>query len=309
MSSNEIEDRIKKPASYGITKISVLRAGTQLPVNKQVGATCGIYALQAALHIQNCKVAPRKQVFGNWRSIGIPADGSIRGMAKKMGLTKIGEIGGAADLVALAGGLGVGAKAKTERFASLDELWKLIVDAVNAGKGIVMPYACAGDDGEPAWSTGADGFAHWCLLFGYAEYSTGFPRVLMTTYGNYLEVSPNKLFKANQRIQDWPRQNWIKLTLWRREPNTPDWKPFEDSWQAEATLQNDLGERAKLFGAQGWGFGIGDPKQLLHKVIDPPSPRRNLNIAPATLQKATLKSADLQKVEYTKTLCGQCVVV
>jgi hypothetical protein len=27
------------------------------------------------------------------------------------------------------------------------------------------------------------------------------------------------------------------------------------------------------------------------------------------LQRATVKSADLKKVEYTKTLCGQCVVV
>jgi hypothetical protein len=44
-------------------------------------------------------------------------------------------------------------------------------DAVNAGSGIVMPYACSGDDGAPAWSVGADGFGHWCLLFGYAEYS------------------------------------------------------------------------------------------------------------------------------------------
>jgi hypothetical protein len=308
MTSIEIEDRIKNPASYGITKISVLRAGGQIPTNQQVGATCGIYALQAALHIQGCKIAPRKRVFGDWRSQGLSRDESIRGMAKKKGLTKIGEIGGAADLLALAASFGAGAKAKIERFASSDELWKLVVAAVNKSNGIVMPYACAGNDGAPAWSIGADGFAHWCLLFGYAEYLKGSLRVFMTTYGNYLEVSPNKLFKANQCIQDWPRQNWIKLTLWQKEPNLP-WEPFEDCWQAEATLQKDLGERAKLFGAQGWGFGIGDPKQVLHKVADPPSPTLNLNIAPATLQKATLKLADMQKVEYTKTLCGQCVVV
>jgi hypothetical protein len=85
--------------------------------------------------------------------------------------------------------------------------------------------------------------------------------------------------------------------------------PFQDNWQAEATLRNDLRQRAKLFGTAGWGFGIGTPKLLLHKVVDPPNPRLDLNIAPATLQQATLKTADLQKVEYTKTLCGQCVVV
>jgi hypothetical protein len=313
MTNDEIEDRIKNPAFYGIAKIRVLRDKlNRLPVNKQVGATCGIYALQAALQMQGDKIAPRKQVFGDWRSNpGILRKGSIRGMAKEMGLTKIGEIGGAADLVALAGGLGVGAKTKTERFSSKDELWTLIRDAIDAGKGIVMPYACAGDDGAPAWSVGADGFAHWCLLFGYAEYKKdwGAPRVFMTTYGNYLAVSPYELFKANQRIQDWPRQNWIKLTVWQKEPNRPDWERLEDCWQAEATLQKDLGERAELFGALGWGFGIGDPKQVLHKVADPPSPTLNLNIPTAKLQKAILKSADLQKVEYTKTMCGQCVVV
>src|SRR5262249_34421927 len=45
------------------------------------------------------------------------------------------------------------------------ELWTLIRDAVNAGKGIVTPYAGAADDGAPAWRStkGPDGFAHWCL--------------------------------------------------------------------------------------------------------------------------------------------------
>jgi len=307
MTGAEIEDRIKNPKTYKITKIQVLRARGQLPENEQVGATCGIYALQAAFDIKGLRVAPRKRVFGDWRSDPtILRKHSIRGKAKEMGLTKIGEIGGAADLAALAAGLGVPVTVK--RFGSEKELWTLIVDAVNAGKGIVMPYACAGNDGAPAWSTGADGFAHWCLVFGYVEYSTGSPRIFMTTYGKYLEITSSKMFKANQHIQDWPRQNWIKLTLWQKEPNQ-NWGPFQDNWQAEATLQNDLRERAKLFGAAGWGFGIGTPTLLLHKVVDPPNPTHDLNIAPATLQKATLKSADLQKVEYTKSLCGQCVVV
>ena len=96
MTSAEIEYRIKNPASYGITKIRVLLAGRQLPVNKQVGATCGIYALQAALEIQGERIAPRKQALRDWRSNpAILRKHSIRGMAKEMGLTKIGEIGGA----------------------------------------------------------------------------------------------------------------------------------------------------------------------------------------------------------------------
>jgi len=194
-----------------------------------------------------------------------------------LNLSKIGEIGGAADLAALAAGLGV--PVTVERFGSENDLWTLIVGAVNAGKGIVMPYACAGNDGAPAWSTGADGFAHWCLVFGCAEFSTGFPRIFMTTYGNYLEVSPGKLFKANQCIQDWPRQNWIKLTLWFKDPNSPNWEIWKNSWQAEATVPNDIKEMANNT-QPGVGFGIGDRTQVLHKVIDPPNPTHNLNILP-----------------------------
>src|SRR5712672_164752 len=102
MTVDEIEDRIKNPKTYKITKIQVLRARGKLPENEQVGATCGIYALQAAFDIKGNRIAPRKRVFGDWRSQGIPARGSVRGKAKAMNLSKIGEIGGAADLAALA---------------------------------------------------------------------------------------------------------------------------------------------------------------------------------------------------------------
>ena len=62
MTSDEIQDRINNPSKHGITKIRLLRdKRNQLPVNKQVGATCGIYALQAPLQIQGDRVAPRKQ--------------------------------------------------------------------------------------------------------------------------------------------------------------------------------------------------------------------------------------------------------
>jgi hypothetical protein len=193
ISDAEIQKLINEPDRNNVAKIEVLRAEGQLPINKQVGATCGIYALDAAFQIRGLKIAPRKN--------GDPGL-SIRGQAKAMGLSKIGEISAAADMVKLAeaaigaagvvdqaAGLGVAAAIKA--FYSQQELWNLIVDAVNKGHGIVMPYACAGDDGAPAWSSrNADGFAHWCLLFGYVEYSKGYRRVFMTTYGNYQEVSP-----------------------------------------------------------------------------------------------------------------------
>ena len=103
-------------------------------------------------------------------------------------------------------------------------------------------------------------------------------------------------------------QNWIKLALWFKDPSKPNWEIWKNNWQAEATVLNDIKEMANNT-APGVGFGIGDRTQVLHKVIDPPNLTHNLNISAATLQRATLKAADLQKVEYTKSLSGQCVVV
>jgi hypothetical protein len=308
ISGDEIEALVRDPARHQAAKIKVLLAKGQLPVNRQVGPTCGIYALDAAFQVQGQMVAPRKQVFGDWRSQAIGQSSSMRGLAKAQGLSQIGEIGGCADLQALAAGVGI--QVTIKRFGSQDELWTLVQDAVNTGHGIVLPYACADNDGGPAWSMNAQGFAHWCLLFGYVEYSYGRvspKRVFMTTYGNYHEVSPYRLFKADQHIQDWPRQNWIKLTFWAKGPGQP-WTIWKRDWQAEQSVADDIRQMANATEA-GWGFGIGDSTQVLHKVLDPPNSVPNLNIASTTLQKATLKQADLKKVEYTKTMCGQCVVV
>lgn len=308
VSGNEIKALIENPGAQEVEAIKVLLAHNKLPINEQVGPTCGIYALDAAFQIQGKMIAPRKQVFGDWRSQQIPRNDSMRGLAKEKGLTKIGEIGSAADLAQLAAAVGI--KVEVKRFGSEHELWTLVQEAVNDDKGIVMPYASADNDGTPAWSMRAEGFAHWSLLFGYVKYTygRGLKRVFMTTYGKYHEESPFRLFKSNQRIQDWPRQTWIKLTFWAREPEK-SWKIWKTDWQAEKSLREDIGQMARNTGV-GWGFGIGNSKNVLHKVLDPPNSRvPNLNFDPVILKNATLKTEDLPAVSYTKTLCGQCVVV
>lgn len=306
----EIEDMLKVPASHSIAKIKVLRdMDGKVPYNKQVGATCGIYALDAALQIQGQKFAARKHLFGDWRAKGIPRKASLRGRAKYMGLSQIGEIDGAMDLARLAAELGI--KVPVVRFDSEAALWKLVQDAVNSGHGIVMPYACADDSGAPAWAMRSDGFAHWCLLFGYAEYALarGLKRVFMTTYGHYHEISPYRVFKSNQRVQDWPRQTWVKLTFWEKRKGNTNWGIYGKEWQAQATLAEDLKQIAAGFAQEGWGFGIGDDKNVQHILVDPANSISNLNVPSAALANATLKSAHLEHVAYTQTMRGQCVVV
>jgi len=167
-----------------------------------------------------------------------------------------------------------------------------------------------GDDGAPAWSRTSTGFAHWCLLFGYVEFSyrEAVRHVFMTTYGKYHEVSPYQLFKSNQRIQDWGRQTWVKVYLWSKKPGPEStWYLWDASWRSKSTLLEDLKMSARTTGV-GRGFGIGTKEQLLHKFVDPPKPM-NLNISEQVLAQAVKKTVDLEAVKYTETMCGQCVVV
>jgi len=326
----EIEKLVANPKRFSIKDIKVLRdLDKELPDNTQVGPTCGIYALDAALRIRGRNFAPRKQYFNdeqNWRDKGFLKSGSIRGIAKDLKLSKIGEISSAADMENLANttarvayvveeAASLGVNATTKKFYAQQELWKLIVDAVNEDHAILMPYSCAGDDGAPAWSYKIDGFAHWCLLFGYVEYSKGSQRVFMTTYGHYHEVAPYSLFKANQRIQDWPRQTWIKLAYWFKNPNADKWSFDRFDWVSEAKALQTVTGMVDYMRREysGWGFALGSGREQLHaksliKLIDPPN-ATTVNLTQATIQSLVVKSRDLKEVRYSQTMCGQCVVV
>jgi hypothetical protein len=330
ITAEEIEELELSKEKNDVAKIKVLRAHGELPINEQVGATCGIYALDAALRIRGLMYAPRKQFFGDWRLKKFPKTGSIRGIAKNINLSKIGEISSVADMENLANvtkgaahvvdeAACLGVQAAIKKFYSQEELWRLIVDEVDKGRAIVMPYACAGDDGTPAWSSiGAQGFAHWCLLFGYVEKSRGsrlkdavLQRVFMTTYGYYHEVSPYRLFKANQRIQDWPRQTWIKLFYWYKKPEEPAFELWRAEWTGKDTAMDSIKGNAQSFAqnAPGWGFGFGTKGEMLYKIINPPNPTPNLDFSRENVRKATVKSEVIEEVKYTQTFCSQCVVV
>jgi hypothetical protein len=325
ITDGEIEE-LERNKEKNAAKIKVLRAHGELPINKQAGATCGIYALDAALRIRGLMYAPRKQYFNddeqNWRDKGFLKSGSIRGIAKDMNLSKIGEISSVADMENLANATqrvaavadeaaGMGVQVAIKKFYSQEELWRLIVDEVDKGHAILMPYACAGDDGAPAWSYKIDGFAHWCLLFGYVEYSKGSQRVFMTTYGHYHEVAPYSLFKANQRIQDWPRQTWIKLFYWLKQPPKPEFQCWKAEWMREDTALDTIKGHTQSFVQEvpGWGFGFGTKVELLYRIIDPPNLTPKLNFSIQAVKNAKAKSEIVKEVQYTQTFCSQCVVV
>jgi hypothetical protein len=301
----KIEDQIARPADYKIVDIKVLKAWNEIPINDQVGPTCGIYGLDAALQIQGKSFAPRRNAGRGHRS-AYPGEVSLLKGAKLEGLSQVGEIGKAEDLAKLATAFGVTVEVK--RFGSEDDLWSIIQKAFAANRALVLPYSCLGDDGAPAWSRSSNGFAHWCLLFGYVEFTYSVRHIFMTTYGRYHEVSTYQLFKSNQRIQDWPRQTWVKVILWVKDPGPgKDWRIWKKDWRNKANLLEGLKGSAKGTGP-GWGFGIGDDKNVVHKFVDPPNPI-NLDFSEQKLAQLVRKTVELGEVKYTETLCGQCVVV
>ena len=309
VTEDEIEEMVAKPQEHSIRRIEICRAGADLPYNRQVGPTCGIYALDAAFKIRGKYIAPRKNVFGP-RQPGVQRPPSMRTVAKQLNLSRLGELGSCEDVCSLSVASG-GGLPTIKRFASADALWSIIVEATNANCGIVFPYAAADDNGEPAWQNQAKGFAHWCLVFGYVEYTYNeIKRVFVTTYGIYQRVSPYRLFKSNQNIEDWPRQEWIKLSFWAKEPvGQKPWELWKADWQAKATLKDDLQSMARSTGP-GWGFGIGDRNRVLHTILDPPSKTTaDLNYSATVLQDCTRKSEVLDAKPYKAALGGGCLVI
>jgi hypothetical protein len=261
--------------------------------------------LDAALRVKGIAIAPRKQ---NNEARDHTED-SFRKRAKIMHLSKIGEIGRAIDLFYLAASYGI--KVEQKSFFSEKKLWEIMVKSLDENRCVVLPYACANDNGEPAWQKSeTPGFAHWCLVFGYAvgiSRSETLRRVFMTTYGKYNEVSPFRLYWGNRQLQDWPRQTWIKVTFWIKKPKETEWRFWKNEWLNEKNFLTDIKEYATSVLNAGYDFAIGKERTNLFKLIV--SGQRTNTLTAAMVQEAKIRPADLPAVKYSLTLANECVVV
>jgi hypothetical protein len=99
--SSDIFGMFLYPKQSGFEKVQLIWNSEKngLPENKQVGTTCGIYALHAAANVLGKHYATPAGKQGVHLT-------SIRAEAKK-GLSKIGEINGADDMQKLAARLGI----------------------------------------------------------------------------------------------------------------------------------------------------------------------------------------------------------
>jgi len=321
--SSAISEMWKHPKEKNLNAINLIfnSEGDGLPVNIQVGTSCGIYALHAATNVLGRRIAPpaRKQDADKdwrrkWEAKGSnPADRprSIRSEAingpDRLG--QIGEINGADDLHKLAARMGIATEILT--FGDVGQLWEHVVRSVDLGHAIVFPYTAANGLGEVARARGPDDFTHWGLLCGYSETRTPSFFIFMTTYGGYHMDHVTHLFESNRAIQDWSAQKWIKITLWTKEsPN--DWKRWKSEWIPDHNKKQILLDMAETAKKANLGFAFGTKDKPLYTLVEPPggpplSPRSRI---PDSLPDDQInKSVEFTDMPYKANMIGKCVVV
>ncbi len=313
----------KYPTENGFEKVKLIWNNSNgLLVTKQVGATCGIYALHAAAKVlgKHYAIPPAKKqdLDSNWRQTwqaggSIPAQrpDSILSRAKRMGLSQVGEINGADDLQKLATSIGIATNILT--FRDADQLWEGIVASVEAGDAIVFPYTSANDDGVVGGIKDQDGFTHWGLLCGYGldKQAEEDPRcVFMTTYGQHHMDTVSDLYASNLAIQDWSAQRWHKIHAWTLKPQTQkEWTFWQTTWMPDLAIREILMGWVEEPRKNNDGLAIGTKEKPLYILCNPgwvgamDNPDKPLGVF------MTTRSVDFTDMPYKANMAGKCVVV
>jgi hypothetical protein len=337
---DELQELIEHPKDANA--VIALHHGNRLPECHQVGPTCGIYSLDAALRLRGGWYAPPPRNVGTRDKLSRLINPSAIRIAKMYGRSQAGEIGSCQDIQFLAATMGY-ARTEIKRFDSADELWALITESAKARRSIVMPYVCL--DGGEATSDAKAGFAHWCLVFGrYVRNLMGRPhpnarRALAVTYGKYFQWSVRTLQRSNAAIRDWESQVWVRYPIWLSDPEfeAPD---EAHSWQRDSQARNNewvnlseagdyLDMAVEAYNSAGWGIGLGFNKQkdgpariyaraakwarqrifvhaekwVRHTNAKPSQELNLINQLPG------VKQEPLRAVAYSKTMAHMCVVV
>jgi hypothetical protein len=338
IAEDELIDLIKHPAQHDASGMVVaLNDGTQLPRNKQVGPTCGIYSLDGALKLRGGWYAPPARNLGTRDKLSRLLNPSAIRIAKLYKRSQVGEIGSCEDIQFLAATMGY-ASTEIKRIDSAPELWAVITESAKRRRGIVMPYVCAGGEAEgEAIADGIAGFAHWCLVFGRYQSGAGDQRVLAVTYGKYFEWDVGLLQRSNAAIRDWESQTWVRYPMWWSDPDkeAASWERSSGARNGEWVKAADAGAIldmwAEILADVGWGFGLGfssDPRNsapgriIVHARTWAPAGRVSVKagsfstkytkpsqVLPSINQLRGVKQETLRAVAYSKTMAHRCVVV
>ncbi len=252
-------------------------------VINQVGSTCGIYALDAALRILGIEAPPPRK--GKTPSADLPsptpasdkkAAASLRKLAREHKLTQIGELFDAADAVTLAT-LSGAPDAAVVAFDDGEGLLKIVNEAVGKKHSVLFPF-CVDNSVKTDSKPKSDGQnPHWCLLIGSYQ-DPGQQHILATQYGKFYDWSLAELLASNQSLLKWNAQDWGKLEI--SVHDGVSWKQTFKAWVNKTT----------------------PPPSLL-------SWEERARREPTRCKVEWKKTANFKEINFALTLRGKCVVV
>jgi hypothetical protein len=159
---------------------------------KQRGSTCGLYSLSIAGNAITKKYVPATS-----GDIGKNQEFSLRKAARKTGVTQVGELFDAQQIVELAPLLGLAAQViKVDASSFYNEIKK----AIDADALVMVPYSVDASHRDTNWGPGEIGNnPHWVLAFGYNAKD-----ILITSWGYYYSYDAKVFQKSNACVKDWP---------------------------------------------------------------------------------------------------------
>lgn len=263
----------------------------------QRGGTCGIYALDGAFKMRghHAAVPRRSDVDG-------PYTTSLRQIAKKMNVTKIGELNDVEHISTLAMQTGYSA-GEVKTFTNADELWAIVTMAIKNKGAVVMPFLCRDDTGDLSQS---GGFAHYCLLFGFGK-QFSVRQVYAANYGLYQLWSIESLLESNFAIRDWEKQQWTKVMLWIKGANEKDFSPYRPEWISQSDMHESLDAYATAYNEAHFQLGIETKDATVHEWK--PGPQHKSKNQQTAAKMCVMKSTTIPQADMTKTMKGKCFVV
>jgi hypothetical protein len=242
------------------------QALTQPDFPNQRGSTCGLYALEGVLRALDPGTkyrATKDHASGNQDVI------SLREIAKnKLGITVIGELFHASDLMALAKFVGLKSALHT------NANWKdVIATAIGSGRYVIAPFGVDTATGEPQTSGDC---AHWCVIFGYAFWlgpapttSVAMPFLpgslwtppqpqdppsyaIVRHWGRNFCFLMEQFMKSSQALKNFPKQSWQKqsgsknLSYAKVNPSGPSQRGAREI--PEADLPKTLADKLVVVG-------------------------------------------------------------
>ena len=210
----------------------------------QRGSTCGLYALEGVIRALDPNTTYRATAEGKTDVI------SLRDIAKnKLGITVIGEIFHASDLMALAKFIGLKAKLCTKTD------WKKVIrDAIDSDKYVIAPFGVDAKSGQPQ-TTGAN--PHYCVVYAYAFWNGVTPPTTQVkmpfTSESWSPPGPPSLPRSYSMVRFWDKNHRFFMDDFRESSKAlkkfPEqyWKKQRGTKDLEYAKVNPLGQKFSIF--------------------------------------------------------------